>query len=311
MYCTVPVTPIVQATFEPKQFQEATDWFLEYAVDYSLFCDSFDLDDNDELQQHKANLKAEVLSEWSKFLGKASAFGKLDAHIETLQSRHQDKQARFDAREVWRLFLLSSPLLAHAAIAVLSIAASEASVERTFSAQGLVHVDRRSRMEDELVEAEMFVKFNGIALQVAEEQCNQPQKRQRVKSEPHQGYCVEMKEDDDDDNIFIPDIANAFKRPVALVREVESDPEIQPAAAEENADAEVAEDVRAVAPASATDGVERFIEGFVRKHSVTARWRWNDVHVNLLAQAVGEFGTPIRDTYQDLQRKIMAFVRGQ
>ena len=60
----------------------------------------------------------------------------------------------------WRLYLQQAPVISHAAIALLSVAGSEAAVERSFSAQGLVHSSRRSQLADEAVEAEMFIKFN-------------------------------------------------------------------------------------------------------------------------------------------------------
>lgn len=64
----------------------------------------------------------------------------------------------------WSYYTLIAPELSEVARALLSITASEASVERTFSAQGLVHSDLRNRMTDDKIEDEMFIKFNERAL---------------------------------------------------------------------------------------------------------------------------------------------------
>ena len=66
----------------------------------------------------------------------------------------------FNPKAVWNLYLADShaPLISHAAVALLSVSASEAAVERTFSAQGLVHSDLRNRMSGDTVESEMFIK---------------------------------------------------------------------------------------------------------------------------------------------------------
>ena len=54
--------------------------------------------------------------------------------------------------------------LSAVAAALLSITASEAAVERSFSAQGAVHTKKRNRLLDHSVQNEMFVKFNRSAL---------------------------------------------------------------------------------------------------------------------------------------------------
>jgi hypothetical protein len=63
-----------------------------------------------------------------------------------------------------------------------SVAGSEAAVERTFSAQGKVHTKGRNRLKDESVEAEMFCRFNGAALE-------------RKVQEKDTGHWIELTED--------------------------------------------------------------------------------------------------------------------
>ena len=63
-----------------------------------------------------------------------------------------------------RLYHKDTELLATISIAMLSINPSEASVERSFSAQKLVHTLLRNRLHDDIVEAQMFIKINGPLL---------------------------------------------------------------------------------------------------------------------------------------------------
>jgi len=63
------------------------------------------------------------------------------------------------------VWLLHSELeLSKVAVALLSLSASEAAVERSFSAQGNVHTKLRNRMEETSVQDEMFIKFNSRLL---------------------------------------------------------------------------------------------------------------------------------------------------
>jgi hAT family C-terminal dimerisation region len=72
-------------------------------------------------------------------------------------------QTRHTWNHTWNL--ASSAELTQLAIALLSITASEAAVERTFSRQGLVHSKLRNRLSDRSVQSQMFFSFNTRALE--------------------------------------------------------------------------------------------------------------------------------------------------
>jgi hypothetical protein len=63
-------------------------------------------------------------------------------------------------------------------VALLSITASEAAVERTFSRQGLIHSKLRNRLKDSTVQMQMFFSFNSRALDKSR---SQRRKRHRWK----------------------------------------------------------------------------------------------------------------------------------
>ena len=75
-----------------------------------------------------------------------------------------------ETREInWILFWSkqkrSAPELSTVAICLLSFGISEASAERSFSIQKLTHSSLRNRLNSELVEAEMILRFNKHVLQ--------------------------------------------------------------------------------------------------------------------------------------------------
>ena len=60
----------------------------------------------------------------------------------------------------WEGVALTTPLLAKIGLHVFSIVPSEASVERSFSHQSLVHSDLRNRMAESTIHSVMYVRMN-------------------------------------------------------------------------------------------------------------------------------------------------------
>ena len=71
----------------------------------------------------------------------------------------------FDAREIWRRLYPEFPEFVQCVSALLSIYASEAAVERAFSAQGKTHSAVRNSLKEESIQNELFMKLNYRALQ--------------------------------------------------------------------------------------------------------------------------------------------------
>ena len=125
--------------------QKALDFIVEFGVAYLTYYE----------ENVPDGLEGLLLLQLSDFIGRTGAFASLESKWQLIRST---KQHNVDARTVWRLF--TSNALAHVAIALLSIPASEASVERTFSLQAAVHNKQRNRMLESTVENEMFLRFN-------------------------------------------------------------------------------------------------------------------------------------------------------
>jgi hypothetical protein len=132
--------------FTKEQEDAAIEWFLSFAKDYVSF---YSIGDGN-------NTKAKILHQYGEFCGQVGHFKSLNTTV--------DKSTSSDIRLVWYIHLKRAPKLATAAIALISLVASEAVVERSFSAQGMVHRKKRNRMTDDHVEDEMFIKFNSNSL---------------------------------------------------------------------------------------------------------------------------------------------------
>ena len=298
----------VNSCFAPDRIRAAVDWLQLFAARYALY---WHLADSSVLEELRQLAKAQ----WSDFIGRSStsSFSSLDQDVDDIKAVHAREQRRFDARSVWHLHSAQAPVLAHAAVALLSISSSEAAVERTFSAQGDVHSDRRNRLGDDTVEAEMFIKFNERTVTRVEESARvssgnrkKPVKRRR-QAEREQG-CVEMADDDEDGEDDIPSVLGIFTRPVvAAVAVDEPAPAVIPDAAVD----EAAPVIRAIAPEPVSDPVQAFIVQYVRDHPIHGRFKWKDWQLQQLEGAGLAWQPPLRVTTDDLKKRIMAWVRSE
>lgn len=132
--------------FTPLELMRAqafiADWGVKYLSHYQLF-------------QVTEDLRTKLDGQLIDFLGCQNAFGLVKFH---------DRLKHKGAVASWTSMLSGTRELAHVAVALLSICASEAPVERSFSIQDLVHSKVRNRSGDDMVEAQMFIRFNSPLL---------------------------------------------------------------------------------------------------------------------------------------------------
>ena len=300
----------------PDKVQDARRWFLDFAANYALYWHIADSADTDIAQVRRIALR-----EWSAFLGRTqgTCFDRLDIDIEELRKVYADDPSAF-SRAVWNMYLTDAPIISHAAVAILSVCASEAAVERTISAQGLVHSDLRNRLGDATVEAEMFIKFNLRTVERMEGQ--QPRVRRKAHSPGDaMGYCAEMGEDYEEADA-LPPVATLVTRPEVRTEEkvdvVESMDVVGVVGAVDVVD-EKAEVVSAVishvprraATLSESDDVQLFVEHIVREMGVTPKYRWSEARMNQLWTQGQQWRPIMMDTDMVLRNKVMAYVRAQ
>jgi len=76
------------------------------------------------------------------------------------RNKPDNEQTETDWRLYWSMYLNTVPELASIALCLLSIGISEAMCERSFSIQQLTHSKVRNRLNEDIVEAEMRLRFN-------------------------------------------------------------------------------------------------------------------------------------------------------
>ena len=279
----------------------ARRWFTDWAAKYASYWELSGTTDESECRSAATN-------DWSQYMSRApgSSFEQLDKDIAELKDNCRRNGTLFDPRKVWSLYLDEAPVIAHAAIALLSVAGSEAAVERSFSAQGTVHSDRRNRMTDKMVEAEMYIRFNRLALRRASGE---------VKSSSEKTAEIVDDDEENDDDDAASSVADLFKRiavPVLLPEQDEKQPQQQPQQPQQQ-DEQPPQPavVRSLPrPRPSDNDIERFISEYVRTHNITARFKWRDHHEQQLQAAAVNSVPLMLDTVMVLKKKMMAYVRG-
>jgi hypothetical protein len=200
----------------PDKTVAARKWFETFAAEYALH---YNLTQTPSI----ASLKAQALYEWTTFMGgmPGTWAENIKEEIASLRRSHMaanlaaslkrgvdgeqaaSNYTRWDPKHVWLNYTKHAPVIAFAAIAILSIAGSEAAVERTFSAQATVHTKKRNRLLDLSVEQEMFIKFNRQALQSAAYR----------QQHQHGGHYIELTADMEEVEVEdMPSLIEVFER---------------------------------------------------------------------------------------------------
>jgi hypothetical protein len=124
----------------------AREFIVSFGVSYMSFFKLSDADDD--------ALEGKLLVQVAQFSAREGPFASLSSHVE------KTKKSLVDAWHpsiVWSFYAME---LATVARALLAMPASEAAVERTFSAQGSIHTKKRNSLSNDSVESNMFVAFN-------------------------------------------------------------------------------------------------------------------------------------------------------
>ena len=312
-------------TLFPTRLAGARERFISFAAKYALYwCISSASTFDEAVNQ--------VFAEWTAWTARTpgSTFENMDEEVSRLRSHHilhhqQHSQhdrvfSRWNPRAAWANHTDLAPILSLGAVALLSVAGSEAAVERTFSAQGSVHNQYRNRLADAAIEAEMYCKFNGAALK------RRPQERDT-------GSWTELTDDLEEmpltvtAHLFFARVVEEVKAHEEEVkrREVENAEEGQGEVGEEVHDCKE-EGVEAIPPpmlslipdpplSATADDIQRFIVHYVKNvpwpSGIHAKFRWTERYRGHLSNASQNWIPPINDTDKVLQCKIMRYVRSE
>lgn len=233
---------------------DATDFIIEFGQQYLCFFHVTSAAADPDM------LRARLQRELGEFLGRTGDFTAIGERLRTARV----EAASFSPMNIWAGF--PGSLLTLVAKALLSVTASEAAVERSFSAQDSVHTKRRNRLLDRSVQTEMFVKFNHRALE-----------NSSVIQYDQRGWKELLVEQNDEDE-------SSDQESVATdVEDEPVEPAFAPAAAAETAPAAAGSfaDTAGQAPVRSfseiDDGMRTFLLDFMDRHGVTLstfpRWR--------------------------------------
>jgi hypothetical protein len=160
--------------FSAEDVTAANEWFRGWAVEFIVFY-------NLSYEKGRTAIEGLIWGQYDDWKDKKRAFSPLNTWLrlqrQGLSSQRTpakpgeplSSRRRWDARPVWRMTVKTARELTACALALLSLTASEAAVERTFSKQGLVHSKLRNSLSSESVQAQMFIAFNHVALRKSEE----------------------------------------------------------------------------------------------------------------------------------------------
>jgi hypothetical protein len=135
----------------------------------------------------RSEIMNKIKQQFACFQGKIEGFHNSDTLEASLRQRISINSFEYDEKkpieeqtevnweQYWSMYLTAAPELASVARCLFSIGISEAMCERSFSIQQLTHSKIRNRLNDDIVEAEMRIRFNKNLLQFEVEKLLNPE----------------------------------------------------------------------------------------------------------------------------------------
>jgi hypothetical protein len=178
---------------------------------------------------------------------------------------------------VWAQYALDGLELPAVALALLSIAASEAAVERSFSAQDAVHTKKRNRLGRDTVQAEMFVRFNHDALLRAQQFASPT-----ALLELDEGYCSSDADTEVDISALLEQRKERQEKDKQRKRQRQDDDEVVEVAAPPPPSS--------VRPPARTHSstqrqIDEWLWSYIEEHSITHEYQWTREAKNALEAA--------------------------
>jgi hypothetical protein len=125
------------------------DWGAQYLTTYKII-------DDTNIENTKKILKLQI----NELLARQNEFAYIENTINNLKQACEIKKTIFTFKYVWGGYCASYFELSKVAIAILSIYPTESCVERSFSVQTDVHTLDRNRLSNDIIDAEMNIKWN-------------------------------------------------------------------------------------------------------------------------------------------------------
>jgi hypothetical protein len=235
---------LVDAGISPEKIDLARRFICSYGSQYLHFFKLSSLSIED--------LEGRLLLQCAQFTQRSERFQPLN---EDIRITKKSAGKLWSAHDVWALYSMELSVIA---AALLSMPASEAAVERSFSAQGNVHTKLRNRLRDSSVETEMFISFNYDALHG-----RAPPRQQASVTELTAEFMADAVIDSDAETDFsLRDEVSESEEPEDELDPVEmKDDDV--AAAAHRTQSEINEDNRS------------FLQKYIKENNITLQTRWS------------------------------------
>ena len=138
------------------------EWLKKWGANISIFYDQDFL----TVYRKDEDILADIIHQ--QIVQFESGTGKFSNKAKYLQVFTDPETREIDWFLFWSQMKRFAPELANLAVCLLSMGISEASVERSFSIQQLTHSKTRNRLNEDIVEAEMIIRFNKHVLNDAD-----------------------------------------------------------------------------------------------------------------------------------------------
>jgi hAT family C-terminal dimerisation region len=145
--------------FDSNDRNAAMDWFFDWG---KKFLSYYNLSISDDISVIGSALSKQY-TEFKNRETETNTFTTFNDRCDTMSGG--TGRGRRVVRQVWGLYSDVAEELTACVQALLTLTASEAAVERSFSRQGLVHSKLRNRLSDESVQLQMSFAFNTRALE--------------------------------------------------------------------------------------------------------------------------------------------------
>lgn len=204
----------------------------------------------------------------------SSLLQELESHLKIARAH-----AEFQPKFVWAQYVNEGMELPIVALALLSVVASQAAVERTFSAQDLVHAKKRNRLHQQAVQAEMFVRFNSHAIDAV-----------KAASHPTDLFIqlgADINSSDADTEVEV-EFVRPPRLPPAVAAAAAAAPRSRKRQAVEDAESGVGDEGEAAAAAVAAPArivrtksavqkeIDKWLWDYIEKNNITSEYEWEE-----------------------------------
>ena len=155
----------ITAQFPAAAIREAKAWFGDFASAYLAHHSMEEIDSQTFIDQlgDFLSLQEPFLAIHAEAVRRKSAVAVKAAAAPRDENEPPAKHVFFDPKRVWHHYIGELPAFVKVCCALLSICASEASVERSFSLQDRIHSDWRNALKHENIINQMFIHFNAMS----------------------------------------------------------------------------------------------------------------------------------------------------